>query len=243
MSSYRELTLDYIKELNEENTQLVSDLYQLETIEQNIKKLKEEINDLNDQKEKIDKKYRGLWKKYSLTDGMFILYCDHYRFNETNLKIKYIKDKTLFLSGSYNYGQHTLDVTIPDYEQFIKDGYYKFTFYNYDSTCKAIIVNRYTPEIMKEVIYMRLKEKLKSLLHDQEWQEKQIKEYTEKLQQTKKDIESYHNIHDSTIRGLYNNEIFFPTDMKDEFMDSLPRKIDVHKLLEEEKNETNIQQV
>lgn len=234
MSCYRKLTLDYIESLQDENTQLVSDLNQLETINKNIDELKEKINDLNEQKEKIDKKYKNRFNRYDLTGETLILYSEFPAFNETNLRIEYIKDKTLFLSGSYHYGQGTLYATIPDYEQFIQDGYHKLTVKHYDSTYKAIIVNKYTPKIMKEIIYMLLKQQLSSLLKDQEWQQKQIEEYTEKLKKTKQDIESYHDIQDYTIRELYRKSVFFPTEIIDEFIDSLPRKIDIHKLIEEE---------
>lgn len=234
MSSYRELTLEYIESLQDKNKQLVSDLDQLETINKKIDELKEEINNLNDKKKKIDKKYKDSWNKYSLTDEILMLYCENRMFDETNLRIRYINGKSLFLSGSYNYGQHTLYVEIPDYDQFIKDGYHKLTLQYYDSTYTAIIVNRYTPEIMKEIIYMYLKDKLKSLIDHESDLKKWIKGNNEKLEQTKKEIEEYHDVKDSIIRGMYNEIAFSPTNMKEEFMDSLPRKIDVHKLLEED---------
>lgn len=122
-----------------------------------------------------------------------------------------------------------MEIIIPDYEEFISKGYYKGTITLYEYDYPYIVVNEYTNETMKEIIYMYLREELQSLIRDKQQTDKNIQTYTEKSKKLEAEIQSYHDIPDSKIKKMFVQAPFFNN--QDSFMDSLPRKIDVFDLL------------
>lgn len=235
MTTYKKLTLEEIESLQEKNETLGQDLESLHKLDKIIEELKEKQYQYSKERETILQKYKSEYSsRYNtdLTRERFVVYstCD---IDEANVRIHTINGKELILAGSYYYGQDKFEIIIPDYENFIAQGYYKGTITIYDNDHPYIVINDYTNEAMKEVIYMYLRDDLQNLINNKKNYDKYIVEYTEKSKKLEAEIQSYHDIPDSKISKIFAKASFF--NGKDAFMNSLPRKIDVFELLEEDK--------
>lgn len=231
MSSYKKLTLKEVESLQEKNATLTQDLKAIDKLDKIINELKNNQEQYLEEKKNILDKYKSIYGNgfnTSLTNERFIVYSPC-RIDRANLKIHKVDGKQLVLTGCYHYGQCEMEIIIPDYEEFISKGYYKGTITLYEYDYPYIVVNEYTNETMKEIIYMYLHEELQSLIRDKQQTDKDIQRYTERSKKLAAEIQSYHDIPDSKIRKMFVQSPFFSN--QDSFMDSLPRKIDVFDLL------------
>lgn len=231
MSSYKKLTLKEIESLQEKSATLTQDLEAVDKLDKIINELKNKQEQYLEEKKDILNKYKSAYGNgfnTNLTNERFIVYSPC-RIDKANLKIHKVDGKQLVLTGYYHYGQYEMEIIIPDYEEFISKGYYKGTITLYEHDYPYIVVNKYTNEVMKEVVYMYLCEELQSLIRDKQQADKNIQTYTEKSKKLEAEIQSYHDIPDSKIKKMFVQAPFFNN--QDSFMDSLPRKIDVFDLL------------
>lgn len=231
MSSYKKLTLKEVESLQEKGVTLTQDLEAVDKLDKIINELKNKQEQYLEEKKDILNKYKSAYGNgfnTNLTNERFIVYSSC-RIDKANLKIHKIDGKQLVLTGYYHYGQYEMEIIIPDYEEFISKGYYKGTITLYGYDYPYIVVNEYTNETMKEIIYMYLREELQSLIRDKQQTDKDIQRYTERSKKLAAEIQSYHDIPDSKIKNMFVQAPFFSN--QDSFMDSLPRKIDVFDLL------------
>lgn len=222
MSMYKKLTLEDIKELQEKNKEINIDLDRLKELEKKELELEASLRENKLNIKKINERYESFEGK-NLTTERLMLYCPTFSDSEINMRVHKIVDKSLHLSGFYNY-QYTLNIVIPDYEKFITDGYYKGSFTIYNSTHNYIVVNEYTNDIMKEIIFGFLKSELSDLQARKTSREKTINDYKEQIKELDKDIKTFEDVSDDKIQKLYDRLSFFPYDKKESFMNSLPRK-------------------
>lgn len=233
MKSNKKLTSEYIESLQEKNDEIVYDIISLESFDKMIREKEDELKYLKNMR----KKTADNCSDFRITDICLTLYSDNIYIDKSRLVIKYILASEMHLAGFYDFSGKTFNIVIPNYLDFIEKGYYKGDFVFQNEKCTVIIVNEYTTEIIKEIMYMRLKSNLISMVNSKKKFIKKIKRCSDIVKNISLKIDSYHEIDNEIMKEMYDDE-YFPTNMKDEFMNSLPRKIDVHKLLEED-NETS----
>lgn len=246
MATYKAFTLEEIEELKSKSQNLIKDKREIEEIKKTISIYEDGIRTLNEEIKTIEKKYKSIYSDkidMNLTDYSIFLHL--YGINDNhmiNMRIKQINDdNSIIFVGSYHYGQYSLEIVVPDYREFINNGYYKGTTkeYRYNKEDNFILANVYTPEIVKEIIYMYLNDELESKKNDLNYYNEQKRKFEDGVNKVSKLIKGFEDVKDSKILELYKC-MDFPVSgcvSKEELLNAMPRKVCILKENNKEEKE------